>query len=108
MLYTVVVIQFMLFCTVAELIDWVIVLYYFRISVWHLCIKRLLTYLLSTCHKAEFIPSHRVNRPVIEQAFEVLEQRVLVLVNESNDAVRHLTGVVQHAEVTTELQRLLW
>jgi len=27
MLYTVVVIQFMLFCTVAELIDWVIVLY---------------------------------------------------------------------------------
>ena len=46
--------------------------------------------------------------PVVEKAFEVLKQCVFVLVNESVHTVGHLTGVVQHTEVTTELQRLLW
>jgi len=48
-----------------------------------------------------------MNRPVVQKTPEVLEQRVLVLVDESVGAVRHLAGVVQDAEVTSKLQRLL-
>ena len=47
-----------------------------------------------------------MNRPVVQKTPEVLEQRVLVLVDESVGAVRHLAGVVQDAEVTSKLQRL--
>ena len=46
-------------------------------------------------------------RPVVEEPLEVLEESVLVLVDEADDTVGHLAGVVQHAEVATELQRLL-
>ena len=45
--------------------------------------------------------------PVVEEPLEVLEESVLVLVDEADDTVGHLAGVVQHAEVATELQRLL-
>ena len=46
-------------------------------------------------------------RPVVEEPLEVLEESVLVLVDEADDTVGHLAGVVQNTEVATELQRLL-
>jgi len=45
--------------------------------------------------------------PVEQQTFEVLEQRVTVLVNEGQHGVRHVPGVVADTEVSVVLQGLV-
>ena len=45
--------------------------------------------------------------PVVQEAFEVLEEKILVLVDEAFHAVRHVACVVDHAEVPVVLETLV-